>query len=404
MIKLNNIQSPIFKANNKQSNMNASAPITNEPTKVASYNVSNLQANSNISFKGANYYTSLEKYVKDTKENKQKPLDSFLNLDASKETMSKLLTEILSNDNLRDSFVEDLTNVPRLSRQKHKDVCEKIDNPQIMESYNPYSEYSKAYNTFLNNKLNNAKCIEPLLKHRPDWKESVLLEKFKNVRGHDDFKIGNIPKEFPNDNFGQVYNHLKGYMQGGSKQTTKIPSLNLTGRNYDLEYYTDGKSLKNVYKVETCGKKFIFKIDKEENRSLNDPFALGTLALIDNYLTLHRCRNSAPILYYNHACNTSIYKYIEHNHVQKKLNNASEVNRKLPDFQDLGMCYNDTVGINNYFELKRNSSDECLYDMQYGIDHNEYISVDNDHVTYSNITTPMTPLNKYLPNTMDMAF
>ena len=49
-------------------------------------------------------------------------------------------------------------------------------------------------------------------------------------------------------------------------------------------------------------------MDEPSNRSLNAPFALGTLAKIDKYLTVNRSRNSAPLCYYDHEHNFSIYK------------------------------------------------------------------------------------------------
>ena len=78
----------------------------------------------------------------------------------------------------------------------------------------------------------------------------------------------------------------------------------------------------------------------------------------------------------------------------------------MPDFKDLGLSQSDTVGANNYFALGHNQ--ECMrnsYDVEYGINNGEYVSVDNDHVTYSQILSPM--INKYfkhLPQSVGAMF
>ena len=386
--------------NSKNNMLSSQAP----SLKSVPYTAQHLQANSNIKFKSVHYNELKNEYYNKIQNENKRPVESFLSINASTDDMGTLLKEVLSNDSERDIFIEDLTGIPRQAHDKFQKISDKVNDDSIMSVWNPKSTYIVAYNKYLKNKVQNARSIEAIVKHRPDWKEEVLLDKFNQLKGHNDFQIGNIPKDFPRNAFGDIVNHLNNFKQGGNKSSMKIPSLDTEGRHYDFEYFTDGRSLKNVYGVNTQNKKYVFKIDSKENRSLNAPFALGTLALIDNYLTLHRCRNSAPILYYNHECNASIYKFITHNTAERHLHNASEVNKNLPDFRDLGMCYNDTIGTNNYFVLKDNSSDEHLYDMQYGINNKELISVDNDHVTYSNYATPKTDYNKELPNAMGFAF
>ena len=77
----------------------------------------------------------------------------------------------------------------------------------------------------------------------------------------------------------------------------------------------------------------------------------------------------------------------------------------MPDFKALGMCYNDTIGNDNYFL----SDIECAYSLNNCFstveNKKELISVDNDHVTF---TSPfMLLVDKYnapLPNAMQTAF
>ena len=183
--------------------------------------------------------------------------------------------------------------------------------------------------------------------------------------------------------------------------------MNINGRVYSFENFIDGKSDKNVFKVTTpSGEAFIIKMAQPEQRGLNKPFALGTLAMIDTYLARNNCRNSAPIRYYHHASNTAVYDFIEHNTADSKLNQLNEFIINMPDFADLGLRHNDTVGANNYFKLEKNQKAmQHTYDFQYGVDHNELVSVDNDHVTYDQpLCIVDYNFNKPLPCEMQMFF
>ena len=136
-------------------------------------------------------------------------------------------------------------------------------------------------------------------------------------------------------------------------------------------------------------------------KSLNEPFSLGALALIDGYLTLNKCRNIAPLYYYDHDKNVCIYKYQEHKCVNHRFDSASEVNNYMPDFKALGMYYIDTLGNDNYFL----SDIDCKNASGYGKPTKELICIDNDHVTFSSPFMIMVPeYNATLPNGMQTAF
>ena len=197
-------------------------------------------------------------------------------------------------------------------------------------------------------------------------------------------------------------------MEIGLKKNKKIANLKLDNREYEFKFFTEGKSEKNVFGVFTPErKKYVLKMSDEKYRSLDNPFALGTLAKIDTYLTTNRSRNSAPLCYYNHDRNMSVYKYIEHNHVANKSNNLQEISEHLPDFKALGLTYNDNVGDKNYFQLKMNSNEDMQNTEGFSeaIMKNEWISVDNDHVTFNNKFQPsVSKYNAPLPNAMQMFF
>ena len=142
---------------------------------------------------------------------------------------------------------------------------------------------------------------------------------------------------------------------------------------------------------------------KEDKRSFEAPFALGTLAKIDMYMTLNKSRNTAPILYYNHDKNFLIYEYIEHTAVDGDTRNLSIISQHIPDYKELGLQFNDNVGSNNCFLLNEKSNPKLKFSHGFyeGIANGEWISIDNDHVTYANILNPQIQgMHSYLPNAM----
>lgn len=206
-----------------------------------------------------------------------------------------------------------------------------------------------------------------------------------------------------------IAEYLRSQMEIGLKREKKIEDLVLDGRTYQFSYFTEGKSSKNVFGmfIPASNKKYVIKMEDPEKRSLDAPFALGTLAKIDAYLTTNRSRNSAPLCYYNHKYNFSIYKYIEHTAVEENDHDINTIRKKLPDYKALGLDYNDTVGYKNFFKLDANTSDTHykLDGFKEALNNNEWVTVDNDHVTYNNRLQPS--ISKYhasLPNAMGMFF
>ena len=202
---------------------------------------------------------------------------------------------------------------------------------------------------------------------------------------------------------------MKNKTEIGIKTRQDISNLVIDGRTYEFKYFTEGKSSKNVFGlfVPAMAKKYVIKMDPIGQRSLDEPFALGTLAKIDKYLTANRSRNSAPLCYYDYADNFSIYKYIEHIPVEGTTNDLQQIKKHLPDFQALGLSYNDTVGYKNFFLLDKTSLDTSnrMEGFEEALNKNEWITVDNDHVTYNSILNPsINYFHKPLPNAMQMFF
>ena len=360
-------------------------------------------------FKGKSIPKLYEEYNWYINHDRVPALKSFLKIDETPEVMDKFLTEILKTKDRSKEFFDSFIYNPREVDSIKQALSKKIGENSInLMPFMLNSPYNEAYTNYIEDKLKNERCLISLLKIRPDWRGNTLIEKYKSLHGTEKLEIGNIPKEFPNGHLAQISDYLRQEMQEGFKFKKKIISLTLDNRKYDFAYFTEGKSDKNVFGVFTPeGKKFVLKMGKPEMRSLDAPFALGTLAKIDFYLTTHRCRNSAPLCYYNHENNYSVYKYIEHIPVNEETSNLETITKHLNDFKALGMSYNDTAGYKNFFMLAPNSTEGISSTEGFadGLSKQEWITVDNDHVTYNNRLQPM--VSKYhtpLPNAMQMFF
>lgn len=379
-----------------------SNPITENDVKLPVYPV----AYANINFRGNSMSKLWDEYNWFIRHDRTPAIYSFLKIKETPEVMEKFLNTIFETPDRRNELFNSICANPR-NANDILDTMKKI-LPSDSKNLLPFfydSPYNQAYNKFIENKVEHAHSIEELLKIRPDWRGEVLLNKFKSLKGNDNLEIGNIPKELPSEHLNQIVDYLSNKMEYGMKTKKKIESLKLDNRTYEFAFFTEGKSDKNVFGVFTPeGKKYVLKMSNPERRSLEAPFALGTLAKIDSYLTYNRSRNSASLCYYNHDKNFSIYKYIEHVPTTNS-KDLNEISRNLPDFNALGLKYNDSVGEKNCFLMDANlhlnmNDSEGFYN---GVTNKEWISVDNDHVTYGNILQPS--ISKYhagLPIGMQM--
>ncbi len=362
------------------------------------------------SFRGANIGKMYEEYNWYINQDKVPAIMSFLKISAPKEELDEFLTHILNTKDRSYELIDSIVSAPRETGNILRKLSEKVGvNSKNIMTFYPDSPYNKAYTNYIEEKYKRANTLSELLKIRPDWAGEALMKKYVSLTGNNHLKIGNIPKQIPKEHLEQILPYLKSKMEVGLKSRKEIDDLVIDGRTYKFIYYTEGKSSKNVFKIEVPAfmKKYVLKIDSPDKRSLDAPFALGTLAKIDKYLTANRSRNSAPLCYYDHEENYSIYKYIKHTHIDEPSNNLTIIKKHLPDFQALGLDYNYTVGYKNFFKLNEHSID-THYHME-GFDEavhqNEWISVDNDHVTYSNRFNPnVNGYHKALPNAMGMFF
>lgn len=371
------------------------------------YSAKNNSLNSDVvSFKARPLQVLQNEYNTLIKTKGLNPVKAFFSISDEQSAMDGLLTSILKSEDSAFEFIADAVKNPRETLKFANALPDKVGpNSDNVMTFFYTSPYAVAYKGFITKKFDEAKSVGELLAIRPDWRGAKLLEKHKKLYGDVGFELGSIPKDLPKDDLMNIAGYLKGFMQGGGAKTpTKIDGINLNNGRYEFEYFTDGKTNKNVFGLNLPnGKKYILKMADENAKSLDDPFALGTLAKIDTYMTANKSRNTAPLLYYNHDKNFLIYEFVEHAPVDGDTRNLSVINSHIPDYKDLGLQFNDSVGSNNCFLLteKSNSKLNSSVDFAQGVEKGEWVSVDNDHVTYSNNLHPQVrEFHSYLPNGM----
>lgn len=336
------------------------------------------------------------------------PVNAFLKIEAPKDSMNQLLQLILSKEDLSYEFIDSIVKQPRNINNFYKSFNDKLPwNADVFNLYSPNNLYMKAYENYLDRKYENASSVSELLTIRPDWKEEILLNKHKELFHNDNFELGSVPESIGKENFSKITEYLSRYAGFGFKTNCEIPDLNINGKVFKFKQYIDGKSDKRVFKIETPeGERYVIKIQDPSRNGLNIASGLGTVSLVDTFLTKNNCRNTAPIRYYNRNSNTALYDYINHHEVPQIRFSIQELSEKMPDTRELGITINDTVGTNNYFRLDNTQNSlKSAYDFNYGVNHGEVVSVDNDHAAYSKMLQPM--VNKYLaylPNEMQMFF
>ncbi len=334
-------------------------------------------------------------------------IDAFLKIEAPKESLNQLLRVILSNEDSSYQFIDSIVKQPRRIEQFYTSCNEKLPwDADILNIYSTDNMYMRAYENYFDKRYKNASSVSELLTIRPDWKEEVLLNKHRELYHNDDFELGIVPDSIGAENFKAISEYLKQYCFG-FKTSSEIPDLNVNGQIFKFKQYIDGKSDKRVFRIDTPnGEKFVIKLQNTSRNSLSLASGLGTVSVVDTYLTRNNCRNAAPIRYYNRNNNIAIYDYINHIKVPQIRFSIQDLADKMPDIKALGITINDTVGTNNYFKLDNSQNAlKSANNFAHGVLHDEVVSVDNDHATYNKILLPV--INKYfcyLPNEMHMFF
>ncbi|MCM1264832.1 MAG: hypothetical protein NC200_01415 [Candidatus Gastranaerophilales bacterium] len=399
-------QANIHTKNNKNTNISSVNNMTimpqNKPVRA------NQLASKGFNFTGRGINQLYDEYNWFINHDGEKAINAFLKIKEDPKTMDGFLTAILTAEDRSYQFIDSIVRSGKELTNITDRLTEKVgrDSKNLL-TFMPNCPYTQAYQRYITSRFDNAHTMNEILRIRPDWAEEALMGKYERLKGNNHFKIGKIPSEFPkSDNtYQQIIEHLRPNMQSGYKIQQNIPDLTIGNRTYQFHSFTEGKSDKNVFCVKVPeGKQFVIKMGEEKNRGLNKPFGLGTLALIDTFLTTNRSKNSAPLHFYDHINNVSIYSFVEHCPVPQSANKSlSEVNNKLGDFRRLGLTFNDTVGNNNYFLLEDvHKASVNSEELQEGISNGEWISVDNDHVTFDSRLHPIIKgLHRPLPNVMN---
>ena len=355
---------------------------------------SDLKTSGSVYFKGMVQQQKIAKLFDDYRwfihADKEFPVVSLLKIKTDKESYEGLLRKILSDDECSYHLIDDIVKNPRAVKHYIRNLDAKLPTgSELFLTFLQDNLYRQAYSKYIDQRLKNATSISELLQIRPDWKGDVLLKKHQEIYNNDDFELGVIPQEIGEENFHHILGYLKQHEEFGYKVAKSIPDLYLDGKCFSFSFFVDGRTDKNVFGVTTdSGKRFVIKFAAPQKKSLDSAFALGTLCKIDTYLTRNHCRNSAPLHYYNHAMNASIYDFIEHRYLTYRPS-GYDIHRNIPDFVDLGLRYNDTVGSNNLFVLDDyQQALKEMNDWSYGVRNSEWVSVDNDHVIFENRLQP----------------
>lgn len=367
-----------------------------------------LKSSGKVAF-GSVSATRLSSLIQDYRgvinEKRMPPIKSLVSLKISSEELEALLRYLLSDEVLSFELIHSIVDQKRSSKYFIKYFTEKL--PPYSDVFTPFafgSPYRVAYEKYIDTRIKNATSISELLEIRPDWSESFLLAKHKELYHNENFELGVVPPELGQQNFEAIVHYLRQHMDHNRYKTWKsIPSLQLGSHKFDFYFFTDGKTDKNVFGIKgNYGESFIIKLATPENRALDKVNALGTLCKIDTYLTKNYCRNSAPIKYYNHELNASIYDFIEHKKLDKQPT-LQEIELQIPDFRDLGLRYYDNLGVNNFFVLDNSQYRvRSANDFHYGVNKSEWITVDNDSVSFDNIFHPsLDRIHRPLPINSD---
>lgn len=147
------------------------------------------------------------------------------------------------------NLIDDIAGRARDAQQNYTILKELLgSNSDNLKFFLPQNPYGKAFEKYMDKKYNDAKCLEPLLKLRPDWRESALINKFEQLNNNRSLKIGNLPQEFQDGSFEKIHDYLRGYCQYfGYKTQENIPPLQIGNKTYNFEYFTQGKTDKNVF-------------------------------------------------------------------------------------------------------------------------------------------------------------
>lgn len=298
--------------------------------------------------------------------------------------------------------IYDLTKDKNASRELVKNLVSSQNNATIMKNltdtyglknvvkwYCDLQGYYGEYEKYMDEFYSNAKSLDELLKHQPNWTPWKLEEKAwfldnENRKISDEqklsefynycdsereysFKIGELPQEFSNIvEYRNLINKLK-------TQNIHDMSININNRNCRVKRLKGGDlNDKFVYTLTFDDKKYILKFDRTniedvetvdgrmlsnyEKRTIRKNKCLSADSIfvnscVNRYLELNGCKSVPHLYLYDHETHSSVYEFVEDINKDKFQNDLmdeeyvsiDDMNAKYDDLSKFGIYLNDTA-------------------------------------------------------------
>lgn len=298
--------------------------------------------------------------------------------------------------------IYDLTKNKNASRELVKNLVSNQNNATIMKNltdtyglknvvkwYCDLQGYYGEYEKYMDEFYSNAKSLDELLKHQPNWTPWKLEEKAwfldnENRKISDEqklsefynycdrereysFKIGELPQEFSNIvEYRNLINKLK-------TQNIHDMSININNRNCRVKRLKGGDlNDKFVYTLTFDDKKYILKFDRTniedvetvdgrmlsnyEKRTIRKNKCLSADSIfvnscVNRYLELNGCKSVPHLYLYDHETHSSVYEFVEDINKDKFQNDLmdeeyvsiDDMNAKYDDLSKFGIYLNDTA-------------------------------------------------------------
>ncbi len=269
--------------------------------------------------------------------------------DISRGHVREFLDNILSNENLAKNFIEEITQDPRKSAQTVIDLTKKLGGrDEFRNWYFSSGGYREAFGRYTGNLYSNAQSPEELLKVRPNWKLSDIVETYGRTKKGDPI-VGNFPQELGSHEKDFV-NIMKELMSPSAQKTGTV----ITDKGkISYEILKDAND-KKVCKLTTEeGKNFIIKVDKiylDPTFSRLRANSIYNEAMLGYYLSANSCKDAPKFHFYDFFHNAAIFENIEGKELPMELN-PIRMNQLTPDLLSLGISTNDTH-MSNYIAVK----------------------------------------------------
>lgn len=324
-----------------------------------------------------------------------------------KETNNNPLLRVVEND----KNIYDLTKDKSISRELVKNLVSNKNNATIMKSltdiyglknvvkwYCDLQGYYGEYEKYMDDLYSNAKSLDELLKHQPNWTPWKLEEKawfldnenrkiseeqklaeyynYCDKEREYSFKIGELPEEFSNiveyrnlikklktqniqDMLININNHncrVK-RLKGGDLNDKFVYTLTFDDKKYILKF-----DRTNIEDVETVDGRMLSNYEKRtirKNKCLSAD-SIYVNSCVNRYLELNGCKSVPHLYLYDHETHSSVYEFVEDINKDKFQNDLmdeeyvsiDDMNAKYDDLSKFGIYLNDTALKNSLTNLE----------------------------------------------------